>query len=104
LENGSGEVLTAARAVILVAWLVAARLPPTSAAIQPMAALSAPSVPAASAAPAGMRMKVCTASQTESTKRDLVGEELDEQHEAAGRQHARVLQHLQAGRQRIQPR
>ena len=67
LENGSGEVLTAARVVILAAWLVAARLPPSSAAIQPIAWLSAPSAPAASAAPAGMRITVCTASQTEST-------------------------------------
>ena len=61
-----------------------------------MAWLSAPSAPAASAAPAGMRITVCTVSHSESTQRDLVGEELDEQHEAAGRQHDRVLQHLQA--------
>ena len=33
LENGSGEVLTAARVLALATWLVAASVPPISAAI-----------------------------------------------------------------------
>ena len=70
LEKGSGEVLTAARAVALAACDVAASVPPASAAIRLQVALSpvqAPRAPAASAAPAGIRMKVCTVSHSEST-------------------------------------
>jgi hypothetical protein len=42
LENGSGEVFTAARVVILVACAVAASVPPSRAATQPTVAPSAP--------------------------------------------------------------
>ena len=66
-ENGSGEVLTAARVVAFAAWLVAASVPPSSAAATAQVDGSAPNTPAASAAPAGMRSTVCTRSQSVST-------------------------------------
>ena len=68
LVKGSGEALAAARVLVLAAWLVAARVPPSSAAARPMVALSAPSAPAASAAPAGTRSTLLTRSQIESTQ------------------------------------
>ena len=49
LENGSGEVLAATRVVALAQWLVAAGVPPSSAAVVVMVALSAPMAAAASA-------------------------------------------------------
>ena len=64
LENGSGEVLAAARVVALATWLVAARPPPSSAAAVVQVTSSPPKTAAASAAPAGMRISVCSASQT----------------------------------------
>ena len=65
-ENGSGEVLTAARVVALATWLVAASVPPISAAAIVQTVGSAPNTAAASAAPAGMRTSVCTRSHRES--------------------------------------
>ena len=62
-ENGSGEVLAEARVVSLAAWLVAASVPPISAAAVTQLAWSPPNTAPASAAPAGMRTKVWTASQ-----------------------------------------
>ena len=56
LVNGSGEVLIAARVVALAVKLVAASVPPTSAATSDKTPLSTPKVAAASAAPAGMRI------------------------------------------------
>src|SRR5262249_10082915 len=67
LVNGSGELLTTARVVNLVAWLVAASEPPSKAAIQVMVGASAPNAAAARAAPAGMRITVWTVSQIVST-------------------------------------
>ena len=66
-ENGSGEVFTAARVVALATWLVAASVPPISAAAIAQLAWSAPNTEAASAAPAGMRTTVWITSQTLST-------------------------------------
>ncbi|MCY1376663.1 hypothetical protein D9M69_641720 [compost metagenome] len=56
----------AARVVALAACAVAAKPPPSSAATTAMAPWSAPNTLAASAAPAGMRMAVCTTSHSES--------------------------------------
>ena len=63
-ENGSGEVLTAARVLALAAWLVAASVPPSSAAATDQLPWSAPNTDAASAAPAGMRTSVCSKSHS----------------------------------------
>ena len=51
----------------LAAWEAAATLPPTSAAARVRAGSTVPTAPAASTAPAGMRMKVCSVSQPVST-------------------------------------
>ena len=64
LENGSGEVLAEARVVSLAAWLVAASVPPISAAAVTQLAGSPPKTAPARAAPAGILTKVWTASQT----------------------------------------
>ena len=66
MVKGSGEVLIAARLVALATWLVAANVPPINPANKPIAALSAPNTPAAKAAPAGIRITVCTTSHNES--------------------------------------
>ena len=66
-ENGSGDVLINARLPAFAKWLPAASDPPTMAAASVAAALESPNTLAASAAPAGMRMNVCTKSHTEST-------------------------------------
>ena len=57
-------MFTAARVVALVAWLVAASEPPRSAAIVVQVAPSPPNTAAASAAPAGIRISVWSASQS----------------------------------------
>lgn len=71
LLTGSGEVLIAARALALAKWVPAAKVPPS----RPKAICSAPPwspiTAAASAAPAGMRMKVWAASQRESSQGSL---------------------------------
>ena len=67
LLNGSGDVLMAARVVALAVKLVAASVPPRSAATKAMAPLSALKTLAASAAPAGIRMTLCTTSHSESS-------------------------------------
>ena len=66
LEKGSGEVLMAARVLVLAAWLLAASVPPSSAATTAMVALSAPNTLAARAAPAGTRTTLLTMSHSES--------------------------------------
>src|SRR6185295_18857169 len=63
-ENGSGDAFADARVVSLAAWLVAASVPPISAAAVTQLAWSPPNTAAASAAPAGMRTNVWIASQT----------------------------------------
>ena len=71
----AGDVFTAARVLALATWLVAASVPPSSAASSAHCCCSPPSTPpntpAASAAPAGTRMTVCSASQAESTSGTL---------------------------------
>jgi hypothetical protein len=66
-ENGSGDVLITARLPAFVKWLPAASVPPRIAAVSIIADDESPNTPAASAAPAGMRMSVCTTSHSEST-------------------------------------
>ena len=66
-ENGSGDVLMTARLPALARWLPAASVPPRIAAASIDADDESPNTPAASAAPAGMRTKVCTMSHSEST-------------------------------------
>jgi hypothetical protein len=97
LLKGSGEVLMAARLVALAAKLVAASVPPSSAATSAPRPLSAPKTAAASAAPAGMRITPCTTSHRIQAG-DLVGKEFNEHHKAADAQHHRMRQHLQSGR------
>ena len=90
-ENGSGEVLAAARVVSLAAWLVAASVPPSSAAAVAQRRLVA----------AEHRRRRAPRRPESGSKRvdrvpdaveagDLVDEELDEQHQAAGAEHDRV--------------
>ena len=84
-ENGSGEVLIAAR-VVGLGRMARGR---EAAAQQrrdpaPCLAWSAPNTPAASAAPAGMRITRVDHVPDRVDQRNLVGEELDEAHEAAG--------------------
>ena len=66
-ENGSGDVLISARLPVFARWLPAASEPPTIAAASAAAADASPNTLAASAAPAGMRMNVCTTSHSVST-------------------------------------
>jgi hypothetical protein len=99
LDKGSGEVLMAARVVVLAAWLLAASVPPMSAATRASVVLSAPKTPAASAAPAGIRITLLTRSHSESSPGILSAKKLDEQQCPTRRQHHGVLQHLQSGRQ-----
>ena len=99
-ENGSGEVLAEARIVSLVAWLVAASVPPISAAAVTQLAWSTPNTAAASAAPAGMRTKAWSASQTVSRTGNLVDEELDEEHRAAHAEDHRMGEDGQVAGQR----
>ncbi len=77
-ENGSGEVLAAARVVALARWLVAARPPPSSAAAVVQVASSPPKAAAASAAPAGMRITRVQRVPDAVEAGNLVDEELDE--------------------------
>ena len=67
LLTGSGEVLMTIRLPDLTRCEVAATLPPTIAAASIMAGSASPTAPAASIAPAGKRIKVCSVSQTVST-------------------------------------
>ena len=67
MVKGSGDVLMAARVVALAAKLVAASVPPSSAATKAIAPPSALKTLPASAAPAGMRMTLCTTSHNESS-------------------------------------
>ena len=71
LEKGSGDRLIAARAPAFAACIAAARLPPRIAAATMTALLESPNAIAASAAPAGMRMKLCTASHMLSSQGSL---------------------------------
>jgi hypothetical protein len=71
LENGSGEVLAAARAPALEKWVAAVTDPPSKAAASAMPAPESPNTPAASAAPAGILTKVCSPSQTLSSQGSL---------------------------------
>ena len=92
-ENGSGEVLTAARVVALATWLVAASVPPSSAATVAQVAWSAPNTAAGErGAGRDADRRVCTMSQTRVDAGDLVGEELEEQHQPARAEHPRLLQ------------
>ena len=65
-DIGSGEVLIARRAPALVKWLPAASVPPRIAEASMHAGGESPKTLAARTAPAGMRIKVCTTSHTES--------------------------------------
>ncbi len=66
--TGSGDVFIAARPPAFMKCVPAVIVPPSSAAANAQAGPSvALMTPAASSAPAGMRMKVCTTSQTVST-------------------------------------
>ena len=100
LENGSGEVLMAARVVALAACAVAASVPPSSAAIVVHGGRVA-TEHAGGQRRAGRDADegVHRVPQRVET-RNLVGEELDHQHQARRAEHQRVLQHLQAGGQR----
>ena len=62
-ENGSGDVLMSARPPALVKCVPAVIVPPRSPAATVIALSESPVAPAASSAPAGMRMNVCTESQ-----------------------------------------
>src|SRR5262245_17624931 len=61
--NGSGDVLINTREPAFVACVAAATLPPSKPAATETAGLTSPTAPAASNAPAGIRMNVCNASQ-----------------------------------------
>src|SRR4051812_36352968 len=61
-EKGSGDALIAARLPALAKWVPAAMVPPRMAAATETEVSLAPNTPAANAAPAGIRIKVWTAS------------------------------------------
>src|SRR5262245_31716878 len=67
LLKGSGDVLINTRVPAFVACDAALKLPPKSPAAIDMAGFTSPTAPAASSAPAGIRMNVCSASHAEST-------------------------------------
>jgi len=56
LVNGSGDVFISSREPAFAAWLPAARPPPKIPAATAMAGFTSPTAPAASMAPAGIRM------------------------------------------------
>ena len=58
LVKGSGDVFAAKRAPALVAWAVAAIVPPKIPALISMAGVTSPTIEAANKAPAGIRTKV----------------------------------------------
>jgi hypothetical protein len=98
-ENGSGEVLTAARVEALATWLVAARLPPQQrGSRRPGALVDAEN---------GGRERRARGNADDGVHhvpeavdaRDLVGEELDEEHQAAGAEQPGRLQQGEACRQ-----
>ena len=67
LLNGSGDVLINMRVPALVACVAAVTLPPTRPAATTSAGVASPTAPAASMAPAGILMNVCSASHVVST-------------------------------------
>ena len=98
-ENGSGDVLAEARIVSLVAWLVAASVPPISAAAVTQLAWSPPKTAAgqsrAGRDPDEGMDRVPDAVET----RDLVDEELDEEHQPGGADDDRMGEHVQIARE-----
>ena len=99
LENGSGEVFTAARVVALARWLVAASVPPSkAAAVAAVALIGAEYARRQRRAGRDAQQRVQQVPQRVDAG-NLVGEELDEEHHAAGHEHHRMLQQAEPGRQ-----
>ena len=102
MVTGSGEVLISTRVPALVKWLVAATPPPSprDAANSTAWLTSSPSAtPAAMMAPAGMRDEGVDGVPAAVDAGRLVGEELEEIHDARNAEHQGVLQHLERRRE-----
>ena len=99
-ENGSGEVLAEARIVSLVAWLVAASVPPISAAAVTQLAWSPPNTAAGERRAGGDADEGVDRVPDAVEARDLVDEELDEEHHAAAPRTIGLGEHVQVAGQR----
>lgn len=97
LEKGSGDVLAAKRVAAFVPCKLSATPPPANSATRRTEGSKCANAEAASTAPAGIRMNVCTASQIESTA-GILSAALDDVKNSRQADNPPMFEHVQAAR------